>query len=87
MHKFPERLLTVSEVAAIFGWSRSTVFRKVKAGVLPPPRKLGPNTTRWVGSEIHEVTTRIVATAPLAGSTADDRCPYNRILFVSEQRA
>ena len=29
-----------------------TVLKWVTAGVLPPPVKLGPNTTRWLGSAI-----------------------------------
>jgi predicted DNA-binding transcriptional regulator AlpA len=34
-------------VAALRGSSPATVWRHVKAGLLPAPVKLGPNTTAW----------------------------------------
>lgn len=34
-------------VAALNGISAPTVWRWVKAGLIPAPRKLGPNTTAW----------------------------------------
>lgn len=34
-------------VAALNGISAPTVWRWVKAGLLPAPKKLGPNTTVW----------------------------------------
>ena len=34
-------------VAALNGVSAPTVWRWVKAGRLPMPQKLGPNTTAW----------------------------------------
>jgi predicted DNA-binding transcriptional regulator AlpA len=34
-------------VEALCACSGSTVWRRVKAGQLPKPRKLGPRTTAW----------------------------------------
>lgn len=34
-------------VTALYGISAATVWRWVKSGRLPAPRKLGPNTTGW----------------------------------------
>lgn len=40
------------DVAALFGISRITVWRWARDGLLPPPVKLGPHTTRWNSAEI-----------------------------------
>jgi predicted DNA-binding transcriptional regulator AlpA len=34
-------------VEALFGYSASTVWRRVNSGALPKPEKLGPRTTAW----------------------------------------
>ena len=34
-------------VVALYGSSPATIWRRVKAGLLPAPLKLGPNTTAW----------------------------------------
>jgi predicted DNA-binding transcriptional regulator AlpA len=46
------RLLDVSEV---------TVWRWVKLGKLPQPRKLGSNTTRFAVGEVREALARLAA--------------------------
>ena len=35
-------------------FSRSTLWREVKAGRFPSPTKLSPNTTAWLWSEVAE---------------------------------
>lgn len=48
-----DRLLTVSDVLALTGYrSRTTLWRKVKAGGFPPPKKDGPASVRWRASDI-----------------------------------
>ncbi len=48
-----DKLLTVDEVLALTGYrSRTTLWRKVRAGGFPPPRKDGPTSVRWRASEI-----------------------------------
>ncbi|MCA3219359.1 MAG: transcriptional regulator [Burkholderiales bacterium] len=37
----------VRVVAALRGCAPVTVWRHVKAGILPQPEKTGPNSTRW----------------------------------------
>lgn len=39
--------LSVREVAGWKGVSINTVWRWVRAGVIPAPKKIGPNCTRW----------------------------------------
>jgi prophage regulatory protein len=43
------RLLAVIEAT---GWSRATIWRKVKAGVLPAPISIGPKSIAWDADEI-----------------------------------
>lgn len=47
----PDPLLTVREVAAMLAISLPSVFRRVAAGDLPRPIKLGASS-RWPQSEI-----------------------------------
>lgn len=40
-------LLSAREVVALTGRSRSSLWRDVRSHRLPPPLKIGPNTSRW----------------------------------------
>jgi predicted DNA-binding transcriptional regulator AlpA len=42
----------IKVVAALNGIGPATVWRWVKSGRLPKPRKLGPNTTAWRVGEL-----------------------------------
>lgn len=42
------------DLAHRFCVSRITIWRWVKEGRLPAPRKLSPNTTRWSAEEIRQ---------------------------------
>jgi prophage regulatory protein len=44
--------LRLPAVIEATGWSRTTIWRKVKAGVLPAPIPIGPNTIAWDAAEI-----------------------------------
>jgi prophage regulatory protein len=46
------RYLTDRDVAHRYGTSRVTPWRWARAGIIPPPVKIGPSTTRWVESEL-----------------------------------
>ena len=37
----------VPVVKGLYGCSSATVWRRVKDGLIPPPRKLGPKHTAW----------------------------------------
>ncbi|RKR46130.1 AlpA family transcriptional regulator [Paraburkholderia sp. BL6665CI2N2] len=47
-------LVGVRVVAALFGVSVSTVWRRVELGLLPQPHKFG-SSTRWKVGEIRQV--------------------------------
>lgn len=41
-------------VAALFACSKPTVWRRVRAGLIPKPRKLGPRVTGWQVGELRQ---------------------------------
>jgi len=49
-----DRLVRIHEVKRLTGWSTATIYRKEKAGLFPRRRRLGPNSTRWLMSELQE---------------------------------
>lgn len=48
----PERLIRPGEAAAIRGVNTATIYRLVKAGKLPRPRRLSHRVSGWRASEI-----------------------------------
>jgi predicted DNA-binding transcriptional regulator AlpA len=49
----PDELLDCKEVCAFFGGiDPATLYRGIRKGRYPVPIKIGPNTSRWLGSEI-----------------------------------
>ncbi len=46
------RLLRLSEVVALTGLSRTTIYRKMREGSFPEPFKMGARAVRWRESEI-----------------------------------
>lgn len=59
------RYLDVQQVAEVFSFkSTATVWRKVKTEPgFPTPVKIGPNSTRWVESEVADFITKQVRAA------------------------
>jgi prophage regulatory protein len=49
-----ERLLRLRDVKEKTGLGSSTIYRRMAAGAFPLPRSLGPNTVRWLQSEIDD---------------------------------
>jgi predicted DNA-binding transcriptional regulator AlpA len=49
-----------TEVAERRGTSRVTVWRHVRAGLIPKPHRLGPGTVRWYLPEIEEDERRVI---------------------------
>lgn len=43
------------ELAARYGQSRVTPWRRTRAGLLPPPVKLSPGCTRWPAHEVEAI--------------------------------
>jgi predicted DNA-binding transcriptional regulator AlpA len=42
-------------VMGLYGISAATVWRQVKTGVIPSPRKLTPRTTAWSVKDLRQV--------------------------------
>ena len=56
------RLIKLPEVIQRTGKKRSTVYADIKAGLLPPPIKIGVKSVCWVETEIDEwIASRIAA--------------------------
>lgn len=54
-----DRMLCAAQVCEITTWSRTTLWRRIRAGEFRPPRRLGPNRVGWLASEVAEwVATR-----------------------------
>lgn len=46
-------------VRAYYSCSHSTLWRWVKAGLIPPPKKIGPKNSVWNVGELRESSRRI----------------------------
>ena len=47
-------LVPAKQVMVRMGWSRTTLWRRVKAGAFPAPVKTGPNSVDWFDDEVDE---------------------------------
>ena len=61
------RMLKRSEVLKIFGFSGSTLDRRIKMGLITPPINLCGRRTAWLESEIVEILELIIS-----GSSSTD---------------
>ena len=50
----PDPMLRPSEVMALTGLSRTTIWRRVRDGAFPPPTELGVNSIGWPNSVISD---------------------------------
>ncbi len=50
----PDALLTVSTVAALTGFTASTIRQRTRRGRFPAAKKLGPRTVRWRARDVRE---------------------------------
>ena len=55
-----KKFLRLPAVIEATGWSRATIWRKVKAGVLPAPIPIGPKSVAWDAAEIAEWQQRCI---------------------------
>ena len=67
VHQSKENLMTTTKkflrlpaVIEATGWSRATIWRKVKAGVLPAPIPIGPKSVAWDAEEIAQWQQRCI---------------------------
>jgi len=67
-----EKLLSSRQVCDVFGISPVTVWRRVRAGLIPPPRKSGPGGghNRWLQSEIED----LLQSLPVSDAYRGDNC-------------
>ena len=49
-----KKMLRVPEVMARTGWSRITLWRRVRAGAFPAPVELGVNMIGWPEEQVEE---------------------------------
>ena len=49
-----QHVIRIQELMQITGVSRSSIWRWVKSGDLPPPIALGPNCIGWLSAEIYK---------------------------------
>ena len=63
-----DRMLRFPDVLALTGLSRTTIWRRVKAGTFPAPLSLGENSCGWPENQVHDwVNNRpVVSYAPEA---------------------
>ena len=52
--------LRLSAVLKATGWSRATIWRKVKAGLFPAPFPIGPKSIAWDAEEIAQWQQRCI---------------------------
>ncbi len=66
-HKIYSRINRKPEVLSTFGISRSTLFNRISAGLIPPSISLGGRAVGWLESEIQAVLSAFVS-----GMSPDD---------------
>jgi len=55
IQRLTRRFLDKTEVCAMFGFTRSTLYRRVSSGLLPPSVHFGGNMSRWISTEADAV--------------------------------
>jgi predicted DNA-binding transcriptional regulator AlpA len=58
----PNKILRKPSVLERTGWSAPTLWRRVKDGSFPPPRRIGPRAVGWLESEVDDA----IAAFPVA---------------------
>jgi prophage regulatory protein len=53
-HSPGRRILRAKAVMSRMGWSRTTLWRRVRAGEFPAPVKTGQNINGWFDDEVGE---------------------------------
>ena len=51
-HGQGRRILRAKAVMSRMGWSRTTLWRRVRAGEFPAPVDTGPNSVGWFDDEV-----------------------------------
>ncbi|MET4118798.1 prophage regulatory protein [Bradyrhizobium sp. JR1.5] len=68
------RFLRVSEVVPMVGFSKTTLYARVRAGTFPKPIALGPQTTAFLEDEVLEwMKTQVAAARGYSTSASTPR--------------
>ena len=51
----PVKVIRKSEVLETFGFSNSTIYNRINAGIFPPPISLGGSAKGWLQHEVNAV--------------------------------
>ena len=76
----PSRMLDTKEVMRRTGWSRTTIWRKVRSGEFPAPFAIGPNSNRWT-EELYAYW--LGRQAKVSYAPADDQTEAREVAVVS----
>ena len=70
MSETQRKIIRFPEVKRITGYSRVTIWRRVRAGTFPAPVQCGPNSIGWFEDEVeaHQAHLPRVSYAPIAAS-------------------
>ncbi len=58
-HSPGRRLESAKQVMSRMGWSRTTLWRRVRAGEFPAPVKTGPQSVDWYDDEVDEAQAKL----------------------------
>ena len=87
----PTEILRIAEVRRMVGLSRTSIWRRVKRGDFPAPRRLGGPDTRAVGwrrADIEDWLSNLKATGhEVPGHTAKPTAPNRGFLTASRRRS
>jgi prophage regulatory protein len=56
-----KRFIRAKEVQEKMGWSRTTLWRRVRSGDFPRPIRLGPNMIAWLEQVVDDKIDTLVA--------------------------
>lgn len=62
-----DRYLRRRDVERDTGLSRATIYRHMEAGLFPRPRRVGPNSVRWLESDLQRWKAKHPVTEPRSG--------------------
>ena len=70
------RLLRVGDVLELTTLSRTSLYKQVRQGRFPKPRRVGPNSVRWLEAEVIDWLTSL----PTEDAAAISRDDHGRIV-------
>ena len=76
-HSPGRRLLPTKQVLGRMGWSRTTLWRRVRAGEFPAPVRTGPNSIAWYDDEVDDAQQNLprVSYAPEPEAAHNESAP------------